>query len=79
MEILQTLTRSIRSLPTTPGYYSEIFNGNVSGPIDKKASFFFTVQQRDIDNVSVVVAQVLGPGNTIVSLQRRQCPARPSG
>ncbi len=47
----------------TPGYYSEIFNGNVSGPISKKASFFFTVQQRDIDNVSVVVAQVLGPGN----------------
>ncbi len=50
----------------TPGYYSEIFNGNVSGPIDKKASFFFTIQQRDIDNVSVIVAQVLGPGNTIV-------------
>ncbi len=49
----------------TPGYYSEIFNGNVSGPISKKASFFFTVQQRDIDNVSVVVAQVLGPGNVI--------------
>lgn len=49
----------------TPGYYSEIFNGNLSGPIDKKASFFVTVQQRDIDNVSVVVAQVLGPGNTI--------------
>ena len=53
-------------ITSTPGYYSEIFNGNVSGPIDKKASFFFTVQQRDIDNVSVVVAQVLGPGNTIV-------------
>jgi hypothetical protein len=47
----------------TPGYYSEIFNGNVSGPISKKASFFVTVQQRDIDNVDVVVAQVLGPGN----------------
>ena len=48
----------------TPGYYSELFNGNVSGPIDKKASFFFTIQQRDLDNVSVVVApQVLGPGN----------------
>ncbi|MGB8890399.1 MAG: carboxypeptidase regulatory-like domain-containing protein [Candidatus Korobacteraceae bacterium] len=53
-------------ITSTPGYYSEIFNGNVSGPIDKKASFFFTIQQRDIDNVSVVVAQVLGPGNTIV-------------
>ncbi len=49
----------------TPGYYSEIFNGNVSGPISKNASFFFTVQQRNIDNVDVVVAQVLGPGNVI--------------
>ncbi|HUI85318.1 MAG TPA: carboxypeptidase regulatory-like domain-containing protein, partial [Candidatus Binatia bacterium] len=47
----------------TPGYYSEIFNGNVSGPLGKKASFFLTAQQRDIDNVSVIVAQVLGPGN----------------
>ncbi len=47
----------------TPGYYSEIFNGNVSGPISKSASFFFTVQQRDIDNVSVVVAPLFGPGN----------------
>ncbi len=48
---------------STPGYFSEIFNGNLSGPIDKKASFFVTVQQRDIDNVSTVVATVLGPGN----------------
>ncbi len=48
----------------TPSYYSEIFNGNLSGPLGKKASFFFTVQQRNIDNVSVVVApEVLGPGN----------------
>ena len=49
----------------TPGYYSEIFNGNLSGPISKKASFFFSAQQRDIDNVSVIVAQVLGPGNVV--------------
>jgi Carboxypeptidase regulatory-like domain len=49
-----------------PGYYSEIFNGNISGPLGKKASFFFTAQQRNIDNVSVVVAQVLGPNNSIV-------------
>lgn len=48
-----------------PGYYSEIFNGNLSGPIDKKASFFFTVQQRDIDNQSLVAATVLGPGNVV--------------
>ena len=49
-----------------PGYYSEIFNGNISGPLGKKASFFVTVQQRNIDNVSVVVAQILNPNNVIV-------------
>ncbi len=49
-----------------PGYYSEIFNGNLSGPLGKKASFFFTAQQRNIDNVSVVVAQVLNSNNMIV-------------
>ena len=52
-----------------PGYYSEIFNGNISGPLGKKASFFFTAQQRNIDNVSVVVAQVLNPNNTDRSVQ----------
>ncbi len=46
----------------TPGYYSEIFNGNISGPISKKASFFLTIQQRNIDNVDIVAATVLGPG-----------------
>src|SRR5271157_4745901 len=53
-----------------PGYYSEIFNGNVSGPLGKKASYFFTVQQRNIDNVSVVVAQVLNSSNEIVPLNQ---------
>jgi hypothetical protein len=50
-----------------PGYYSEIFNGNISGPIGKKASFFFTIQQRNIDNESVVAAQILNSNNNIVS------------
>ena len=49
-----------------PGYYSEIFNGNVSGPLGKKASFFFTAQQRNIDNESVVAAQILDTSNNIV-------------
>ena len=52
-------------ITSTPGYYSEIFNGNVSGPLAKNISFFLTAQQRNIDNVSVVVAQVLSPTNTI--------------
>ncbi len=51
--------------PDEPSYYSEIFNGNLSGPIDKKASFFFTIQQRNIDNQSLVDAQILGPGGIV--------------
>ena len=49
-----------------PGYYSEIFNGNISGPLGKKASFFFTAQQRNIDNVAWWSAQMLDPSNDIV-------------
>ena len=55
---------------STPGYYSEIFNANVSGPIGKKASYFFSAQQRNIDNVSVIVAQVLNPQNQIVQFNQ---------
>jgi Carboxypeptidase regulatory-like domain len=40
-------------------YDSEIFMGNVGGPINKKASFFFDVQRRNINEVAVVNAQVL--------------------
>src|SRR5271163_618114 len=32
-----------------PGYDSTQFSGNIGGPINKKASFFFTVERRDIN------------------------------
>ena len=44
-----------------PAYDSEIYNGNVSGPISKKASFFFSVQNRRVNEFSVINAVVLGP------------------
>ena len=44
-----------------PPYHSEFFNGSIGGPISKKASFFFDVFRRDIQNSSVVSAVVLGP------------------
>ncbi len=40
-------------------YYSVIYMGNVGGPINKKASFFFDVQRRNIDEVAIVNATVL--------------------
>ncbi len=41
-------------------YDSVIYQGNVGGPINKKASFFFDVQRRNIDEIAVVNATILG-------------------
>src|SRR5277367_3465603 len=40
-------------------YDSVIYQGNFGGPINKKSSFFFDVQRRNIDEIAVVNAQVL--------------------
>jgi hypothetical protein len=42
-----------------PDYHTELYNGNVSGPIGKKASFFLEVQRRNINQNSLVDATVL--------------------
>lgn len=47
-----------------PGYHSEFYNGNIGGAINKKASFFFNVFRRDINDVNVVSAFVLSPNLT---------------
>lgn len=44
-----------------PSYHSEFFDGNLGGPLGKKASFFFDGQRRDIQDAAVVSAEVLGP------------------
>ena len=44
-----------------PGYDSVLLNGSVGGPLSKKSSFNFTFQYRDINDISVVNAQVLDP------------------
>jgi hypothetical protein len=49
-----------------PGYHSEFYNGNIGGAINKKASFFFSVFRRDINDVNVVSAFVLSPDLTPV-------------
>ena len=43
-----------QSLP----YYSTEYMGSIGGPINKKASFFFNVQRRNIDEIAVVNAQI---------------------
>ena len=43
----------------TQPYDSVIYMGNIGGPINKKASFFFNVQRRNIDEIAVVNAPAL--------------------
>ena len=45
-----------------PGYHSEFYNGNIGGAINKKASFFFSIFRRDINDANVVSAWVLPSG-----------------
>lgn len=52
-----------------PSYYSVQYSGNIGGPLSKNASFFFTTDIRDINNLSIVNAQVVNttlPGFPIV-------------
>jgi Carboxypeptidase regulatory-like domain len=44
-----------------PGYESTQFSGNIGGPLTKKASFFFNYEQRNINNLNVVSAEVVDP------------------
>jgi hypothetical protein len=44
-----------------PGYDSTRYSGNVGGPLSKNASFFFSAQQRNINDVSAVNAVILDP------------------
>jgi hypothetical protein len=47
-----------------PDYHSEFYNGSIGGPISKKASFFFSIFRRDLDDANVVSAFVLSPDLT---------------
>src|SRR5579863_3117379 len=44
--------------PNQPSFHSELFTGSLSGPLGKKASFFFSAQVRDINDSSIVNAVV---------------------
>ena len=42
-----------------PPYHSELYSGNINGPLGKRASFFFTAERRNINQNSVINATVL--------------------
>ncbi|MGC2477028.1 MAG: carboxypeptidase regulatory-like domain-containing protein, partial [Candidatus Sulfotelmatobacter sp.] len=50
-----------------PPYYSTQFNGNIGGPINKKASFFFNIDRRNINDLSAINATDPTTGGTFAS------------
>jgi hypothetical protein len=42
-----------------PGYYTTQLSGNIGGPLGKKASIFFNVERRNINDLSAINAQTL--------------------
>ena len=51
-----------------PPYDSTQYNGNIGGPLGKKASFFFNLERRNINEVAAVNAFVLDPTLAAVPL-----------
>ena len=45
----------------TPSYYSTQYSGNLGGSITKKASFFFTIERRNLNELSVVDTPFVDP------------------
>jgi len=55
----------------TQPYDSVIYQGNIGGPINKKASFFFNVQRRNIDEIAVVDPPDLGLNESVPNPRTR--------
>ena len=51
-----------------PSYHSEQFEGNVGGPINKKTSFYFDGERRNIEDDGIVNAIILDPNFNQTSL-----------
>lgn len=51
-----------------PGYNTEMFNGNIGGPINKHASFFFNVERRNINDTSSIVATTVGSNLALLNV-----------
>ncbi len=60
-----------------PSYYSVQYSGNFGGPLTKKASFFFTTDIRDINDLGIVNAQILVP-TTVTSVSCNAAVVNPT-
>ena len=45
-------------LTNSPPFRTQLFGGNVSGPIDRHASFFIDVERRNIDDNGIITASI---------------------
>jgi hypothetical protein len=61
-------------LNVSPPFRTELFGGNVSGPIGKKASFFIDVERRNIDDNNIVNATIPVAGFTGTALDHSYVP-----
>lgn len=61
-----------------PNYHTVQFSGDVSGPLNKKASYFIQVEQRDINQASVIDAlETVGPAPTFAIEPTQGTPLNP--
>lgn len=56
--------------PTKPPYQRKMLEGNVSGPLNGKTSFFVDAEQRSIEDTSVINALVLDPSFLMTPFQQ---------
>jgi carboxypeptidase family protein len=54
-------------ITSIPPYYSTQFNGNIGGPLNKSASFFFNIDRRDVNELSAINATDPTTGLTFAS------------
>jgi len=57
-------------VPTRPDYNSAIFDGNLGGPINKKASFFLDISRRNFNEFAAINATILDANNNPLHLQQ---------
>jgi len=55
-------------------YYSTEYMGNIGGPLNKKSSFFFNMQRRNINEIAVVNATILDPSSLEPTLFSKSVP-----
>ncbi len=57
-----------------PSYDSTQYSGNLGGPLNKNASFFFTIERRNINDLAAVHALIIDPNTFLPTLLSEAIP-----